>query len=213
MKRILSTAAGVAAGVVVLALAATLIGLPSLANPFSSETVVRDHAAVLESLEDLADLHSATGEFQVVIDVEERTRYVPGFLKGQRTTFLAQGSVDAVVSLEDLGDDAVIVDEDGGVTILLPPARLADPVIDHDASGVLDRDRGLVDRIGGVFGDEPTSDKGLYLEATNRLTEAAAESELRATGESNAADTVERLLREAGMEQVRVIFASPGAIT
>lgn len=212
MKTALKSLAAMAAGVVALALAATLIGLPSFGNPFSSETVVRDHAAVLDSLEEIADLHAATGEFQVVVDVEERTRFVPGFLKGERTTFLAQGAVDAVVDLDAIDDDSVIVAEDGSVTVLLPPVELGEPVIDHDASGVLDRDRGLVDRVGGVFSDQPTSDKGLYREAASRLAEAAADSELRATGEANATATVEALLREAGVDDVRVVFASPDAV-
>ena len=109
-------------------------------------------------------------------------------------------------------EDSVIVAEDGSVTVLLPPARLADPVVDHEASGVLDRDRGVLDRVGGVFSDAPTSDKDLYLEAERRLAAAAADSDLLETGQSNAAATVEQLLRDAGVERVRVIFAAPDAV-
>ena len=169
MKTALKTIVAATTAVVVLALVAAFVGLPSLGNPFASETEVRDHAAVLQSLEEIAELRAATGEYQVVVDIEERTRFVPGFLKGERTTFLAQGSVDALVDLGELDEDSVIVAEDGSVTVILPPARLADPVIDHDASGVLDRDRGVLDRVGGVFSDAPTSDKGLYREAEQRL--------------------------------------------
>lgn len=212
MKTALKTLVGAATAVVTLALVASLVGLPSFGNPFASETVARDHAAVLQSLEEIAELRAATGEYQVVVDVEERTKFVPGFLKGERTTFLAQGAVDALVDLGELDEDSFIVAEDGSVTVLLPPARLADPVVDHDASGVLDRDRGMLDRVGGVFSDAPTSDKDLYLEAERRLAAAAADSDLLETGQSNAAATVERLLREAGVEQVRVMFASPDAV-
>ncbi|MFP5321972.1 MAG: DUF4230 domain-containing protein [Acidimicrobiia bacterium] len=212
MKRLAQVTFAAIAGVVALALAATLVGLPSIGNPFSTETEVHDHAAVLDSLEEIAELHAATGEFQVVVDVEERTRFVPGFLKGERTTFLAQGAVDAYVDLDRLDADSVIVDEDGSVTVILPPARLGDPVIDHDASGVLDRDRGVLDRVGGVFSDEPTSDRQLYLEATDRLAAAAAESDLRSSGEAKAASTVEALLREAGITDVRVIVAEADAV-
>jgi len=213
MKRILSTAVGVVAGVVVLAVAATLVGLPSIGNPFASETVVRDHAAVLDSLEEIADLHAATGEYQVVVDIEERTRFVPGVLKGERTTFLAQGAVDAFVDLDQLDRDSVIIGEDGSVTVILPPARLGPPTIDHEASTVLDRDRGVLDRVGGLFSDSPTSDRELYLEAEERLAAAAADSDLLATAESKAAETVESLLRRAGVTEVRVIVAEPGAVT
>ena len=212
MKTALRTLVAATTAVVALALVAALVGLPSFGNPFSSETVVRDHAAVLDSLEEIAELRAATGEFQVVVDVEDKTRFVPSFVKGERTTFLAQGSVDALVDLGELDDDSFIIAEDGSVTVVLPPARLADPVIDHEASGVLDRDRGVVDRVGGFFSDEPTSDKDLYQEAGRRLAEAAADSELRTAGEANAADTVEQLLRDAGIEQVRVIFAEREAI-
>jgi sulfur carrier protein ThiS len=212
MKTALKTLVAATTVAVALALVAVLVGLPSFGNPFMSETEIRDHAAVLQSLEEIAELRAATGEYQVIIDIEESTRFVPGFLKGQRTTFLAQGTVDALVDLGELDDESVIVAEDGSVTVLLPPARLADPVVDHDASSVLDRDRGVMDRVGGVFSDAPTSDKGLYLEAERRLAEAAADSDLLATGEANAAATVEELLREAGIERVRVLFASPDAV-
>lgn len=212
MKTALKTIVAAITAVVVLALGAAFVGFPSFGNPFASETEVRDHAAILQSLEEIAELRAATGEYQVVIDIEENTRFVPGFLKGERTTFLAQGSVDALVDLGELDEDSVIVADDGSVTVLLPPARLADPVVDNEASGVLDRDRGVLDRVGGVFSDAPTSDKNLYREAERRLGEAAAESDLLATGQANAATTVEELLRKAGIERVRVVFASPDAV-
>lgn len=214
MKRIATFGAGALVGILALALVAGLLGLPSLlANPFRSETVVRDHAAVLDSLEEIAELHAATGEFQVVVDVEERTRFIPGFVKGERTTFLAQGAVDAYVDLGDLDEDAVIVGDDGSVTVVLPPARLGPPVIDHEASGVLDRDRGVLDRVGGLFSDAPTSERELYLRAEERLAAAAAESDLKSTGEAKAAATVEALLRDAGVTDVRVLVAEADAVT
>lgn len=212
MKTALKTIVAAITAVVVLAIGAAFVGFPSFGNPFASETEVRDHAAILQSLEEIAELRAATGEYQVVIDIEESTRFVPGFLKGERTTFLAQGSVDALVDLGELDEDSVIVADDGSVTVLLPPARLADPVVDTEASGVLDRDRGVLDRVGGVFSDAPTSDKKLYREAERRLGEAAADSDLLATGQANAGTTVEELLRKAGIERVRVIFASPDAV-
>ena len=181
-------------------------------NPFRSETVVRDHAAVLQSLEDLSDYHAATGEYQVVVDIEDRTKYVPGFLKGERTTFLAQGSVDAVVDLGGLDAESVIVSEDGSVTVLLPSATLADPAVDHEASTVLDRDRGVLDRVAGAFSDSPTSERGLYLEAESRLAEAAADSDLLAKAEENTATMLDDLLTSAGFEDVRVVFGTRGDV-
>lgn len=209
-----TTLKAVVAGLtVVLAggLALSLFGLPGIPNPFRSETVTRDHAAVLQSLEDLSQYHAASGDYQVVIDIEEKTRFVPGFLKGERTTFLAQGSVDAVVDFGSLGPDSVIVGESGNVTVLLPPARLDDPEVDHESSSVLDRDRGVLDRVGGIFSDNPTSERKLYLEAESRLGDAASESELLEKAEENTAAMIDELFTAAGFQNVRVVFRASEA--
>lgn len=187
-------------------LAVTMFGLPGLPNPFGSETVVRDHAAVLESIEDLSEYRAASGEYQVVIDIEDKTRFVPSFVKGERTTFLAQGSVDALVDLGRLGEESVIVDENGAITVILPRATLASPEIDHEASAVLDRDRGVLDRVGGVFSDSPTSDRDLFVEAEERLGEAADGSELLETAEANTTSMIEDLFGAAGFDDVRVVY-------
>lgn len=208
MKTTLNAVFAGATLVVIGAIALALFGLPGFANPFASETVVRDHAAVLQSLEDLSEYHAATGEYQVIVDIEKKTRFVPGFFKGERTTYLAQGSVDALVDLGDLGSDAVIVGEEGTVTVILPSAVLDDATVDHEASGVLDRDRGVLDRVGGVFSDSPTSDRDLLLEAEDRLAAAAADSELLATAEDNTVAMIEELFTSAGFDEVRVVFRS-----
>ncbi len=212
MRTAIRTIFTAAAAVGILAVGATFVGLPSLlTNPFTDETDVRDHDAVLASLEDLSDFHASTAEYQVVIDIEDSTRFVPSFLKGERTTFLAQGTVDGVVDLQHLSEDEVIVGEDGSVTVVLPSAHLSSPDIDHDASSVLDRDRGVLDRVGGVFSDEPTSDAELYREAEHRLTEAAAQSELLTRAEDNTRAMLEDLLSSAGVDDVRVVFESTTA--
>ena len=104
--------------------------------------------------------------------------------------------------------------EDGRtVTVVLPSATLAEPSLDHDASTVLDRDRGLLDRVGSALSDSPSSDRRLYLEAESRLAEAAAGSELQATAERNTTQMLEDLLSSAGFERVRVVFADPADAT
>ena len=213
MRSALKTLVVAAVAVVSLSIVAALVGLPGLpsfGNPLEEQTVVRDHDVVVRALDDLSEYHAATGEYQVVVDVERDTRFVPSFLKGERTTFLAQGSVDAVVDLGALDPEHVLEADDGSVTVVLPRATLADPVIDHEASGVLDRDRGLVDRIGGVFSDSPTSEEALYLEAESRLAEAASDSELLLRARTNTESMIRGLLGAAGIDHVRIVFEAPG---
>ena len=61
MKTAFKTLVAGITAVVVLALVAAFVGLPSIGNPFASETEVRDHAAILQSLEEIAVLITDDG--------------------------------------------------------------------------------------------------------------------------------------------------------
>src|SRR6266508_2073915 len=150
-------AATLAAG---LGIAVTAGWLPEIANPFGQTQVDRTGPAVLDALADLSEYHAAQGSYQVLVDVEDDTGWLPSALSGERTVLQATGSVDAVVDLSGLDADAISVSEDGsGVTITVPEAFLSEARIDPEHSRVIARDRGLLDRIGGVFSDTPTDDQ------------------------------------------------------
>jgi hypothetical protein len=201
-------AAAVAAGLGIVVAAGWL---PELLNPFASRQVDRTGPAVLDALDDLSEYHAAQGTYQVLVDVEEDTGWLPAAISGERTVLQATGSVDAVVDLSGLDADAIEVSEDGtGVTITVPEARLSEPRIDPANSRVIDRERGLLDRIGGVFSDTPTDDQDLYVTAEARLSAAAAESGLTERAEENTEAMLEELLGPLGFTQVEVVFtASP----
>ncbi len=182
--------------------------LPSLSNPFHTEEVDRTGPAVLTALADLHEFRAATGTFQVYIDIEHDARYVPDFIKGDRTLFLATGSVDAGVDFSNLDLSAVTVSADRrSVTVNLPAAHLSDPVVDPVQSRVVNRDRGLLDRLGSVFADSPTGERSLYLAAQPRLTAAAADAGLTARAQENTAAMLRQLLGALGFEDVQVNFA------
>lgn len=180
--------------------------LPDWGNPFKTEEVDRTGPAVLRALADLHEYRAATGSYQVMVDVEKDARYMPSFLKGERTLFLAQGSVDAGVDFSGLGPESVAVGPDGAVTISLPHAQLAKPVLDTAASRVVDRDRGLLDRLGSVFTDTPTGEQSLYAAAEPKLRAAANESALIAKADGNTTQMLTRLLGALGFDKVQVNF-------
>jgi hypothetical protein len=181
-----------------------------LPNPFKSETVDRSQPALLERLSDLSEYRAASAELQVLIDVEDDVRFVPSFLAGQRVTFLAGGSVDGAVDFGSLGDDAVEIDGDE-VTITLPAAEIVDVDVDPDRSYVVNRDRGVLDRIGGIFSDNPTGEQELYQLAEDKLRTAADQSALRERAERNTRKMLTALLRSLGFEKVTVVFEEPPA--
>ena len=203
--------------VLVVALAAVgfglVLGLKALrpANPLREQTVDRSTPALLKSLTDLAELHAAEGRYQVLVDVEKDTPYVPSVVKGNRTVYSATGSVDALVDLSVIGADSIRV-EGTTVHVTVPAVRLDDPALDLAQSRVLSRDRGLLDRIGSAVGDERNPDQQLLVLAQGKVGRAAAEdAQLRQRAEANARSTIAALIRSLGFTDVTVEFAAAPA--
>lgn len=201
-RLLLAVVAAAAIGV----FAGTLLGF-NLPNPFGTEKVDRSPAVLLRSIEDLSRYHAASASFQVVVDLERDVKFVPSVLAGERALFLAQGSVDGYVEFSGLGTGAIEEsDDDRSVTVTLPPATLAKPRLDTKESRVISRNRGVIDRVAGIFSDNPTSEQELYVEAEKRLGSAAAQSDLRERTEENTRTMLTGMLRGLGYEHVTVKF-------
>ena len=198
-------AAAVLGGLVVVGADRALDALPGFGAPFEERVVDRSRPALLQSLADLDDYHAAKGRFQVVVDLERDVRNVPAWVKGERTTYLAVGSVDALVDMGALSGDAVQTDGTSA-TITLPAPTLDDARLDLAESRVLDRDRGLVDRVAGAFSDDPTSEREVALVAEDRLTAAAVESDLLARAEASTRAMLTGLAGSFGYDDVTVRF-------
>lgn len=186
--------------------AGTLLGF-NLPNPFETEKVDRSPAVLLRSIEDLSRYQAASASFQVIVDLERDVKFVPSVLAGERALFLAQGSVDGYVEFSGLSTGAIEEsDDDRSVTVTLPPATLSKPRLDTKESRVISRNRGVLDRVGGIFSDNPTSEKELYIKAEERLASAAAQSDLRKRTEENTRTMLTGMLRGLGYENVTVKF-------
>lgn len=182
--------------------------IPSLSNPFKESTVDRTGPAVLKAIVDIDEYRAASGDFQVIVDLEKDTKYVPSILKGERTLFVAYGSVDATVDFSNLGPGAVTVSDDRrAATITVPRAALSPARVDASKSYVADRDRGLLDRIGSVFSDSPTSERALFKVAERTIADAAsADDGLRLRGEENTRKMLTALATSLGFTTVTVNF-------
>jgi len=180
---------------------------PSLPNPFASREVDRSQPVLLKSIEDLKVYKAASGNFQVLVDLEQSARGIPLVIKGERTLFVAAGSVDAEVDFSTIDRGAIEVSADGrSARITLPRAHLTRARIDPDRSYVFSRKRGLLDRLGSVLSDNPTSERQLYQLAEDRLEAAAAESGLVQQAERNTRAMLESMLRSLGYREVTVTF-------
>lgn len=179
---------------------------PSL-NPFQRETRDYSPPVMLQQLRDMAEFHAAQAQFQETIDVEDDVKYIPSIIAGERVQYLAVGYVDGYVDFSDIGEQAVTIDEaTNSVTIDLPAPVISEPVIDLNLSHVMNRDRGLVDRLSGAFKDNPTGEQELIQLAQAKMAAAAKESDLLARTESNTAEMLRSMVGAMGFDEVVVTF-------
>jgi hypothetical protein len=123
-------------------------------------------------------------------------------------TVEAARTADASVDFTGLDAGRVTLSTDGtSATIELPAPRVGEVWIDPEESHVLDRDRGLVERLGDALGDNPVDDSELYALAGDKLAAAAGNSDLRERAETNTRAMLTGLARSLGVDAVEVSFA------
>lgn len=201
-KKLLGGAALVA-GLIV----AGVVGFQLLHSPFT--TVTKDHSPppVLTELRDLADFHAAQAQFEVTLDLEKDVKYVPSALAGERVQFVGVGTVDAVVDFSSIGAGAVqIGDNNKTVVVTLPSAYAMEPVLDHNESHVMNRDRGLINRIAGIFNDNPTSEDTLYKAAMGKMADAAKQTDLLQRAQEHTTFVLTGMLKSMGFEKIDIAF-------
>ncbi|MYS47685.1 DUF4230 domain-containing protein [Streptomyces sp. SID8499] len=201
-------------GALVLVLAVLFAGirlavLPGIKDLFGTETHDRSGPALLRSVRDMSRYDAASGNFQVVVDLEKDAKYLPDAIRGTRTLYVGAGTVDAYVDLGSLGDKDVTVDEDRtSATLRLPHARLGTPALDADHSYAVSKQRGLLDRLGDLFSGNPNSEQAVQRLAVKHIGEAARDSGLTARAESNTTDMLQGLLKSLGFTEVHIAYGA-----
>src|SRR5689334_25093111 len=123
-RRMPGWAKAVTAVVLVLALlfaGIRLAVLPGIKDLFGTQTHDRSGPALLKSITDMSRYDAASGNFQVVVDLEKDDKYLPDAIRGTRTLYVGAGTVDAYVDLGKLGRQDVTVNGDRtSATLRLP---------------------------------------------------------------------------------------------
>ncbi|GAA2192455.1 DUF4230 domain-containing protein [Micromonospora lupini] len=202
---------GAAALAVVVLLGVQATGfLPDFRNPFAKEQTDRSQPPLLKSIQDLSRYVAAEGNFQVVVDTQNDRRNVPDFLLNERTLFVGAGSVEAYVDFTKIGEGAIVQSADGkSVEIKLPAPQLGETNLDMEKSYVFAEQRGLLNRLGDLVGNDPNRQQQVYQLAEDRITAAARDSGLAARAEANTRKMLEGLLRSLGFQQITVTYTAP----
>lgn len=184
--------------------------LPSFDNPFSDKETDRSQPVLLQSMRDLSRYVAADGTFQVIVDLQENKENIPEFLVNQRTLFVGSGSVEAYVDFSSLAEGAIVVDEAANTAkITLPAPQLSQAALDMERSYVVAEERGLLNRIGDAFADDPNQQQRVYQEAQKRISEAARSSGLDQRARDNTQKMLESLLARLGYTSITVTYANP----
>ncbi|MFE5894513.1 DUF4230 domain-containing protein [Streptomyces sp. R11] len=183
--------------------------LPGLKDLFGTETNDRSGPALLQSIQDMSRYDAASGNFQIVVDLEKDAKFLPDAIRGSRTLYVGAGTVDAYVDLGKVGEDDVTVNGDRtSATLRLPHAALGKPSLDPDRSYAVSKQRGLLDRLGDVFSDNPNSEQAVQKLAVKHIGDAAKDSELTARAETNTTGMLEGLLHSLGFKEVKVTYGA-----
>ncbi|MFF5566679.1 DUF4230 domain-containing protein [Streptomyces sp. NPDC012623] len=182
--------------------------LPGFGDLFGEETHDRTGPTLLESMQDLDRYEAASGNFQVVVDLEKDTKFLPDAIRGTRTLFVGAGTVSSYVDFGGIGEKSVQVNDDRtAATIRLPHARLGKPAMDPDRSYAVSKQRGLLDRLGDLFSDNPADERAVNQLAARHIGAAAEDSELTSRAEKNTTSMLRGLLHSLGFTQVKIVYA------
>ena len=214
-RRMPGWAKALTAVVVVLAVlfaGVRLAVLPGLRDLFGTESHDRSGPALLKSIQDMSRYDAASGNFQVVVDLEKNAKYLPDAIRGTRTLYVGAGTVEAYVDLGGIGKDDVKVDAGRTTaTLRLPHARLGRPALDADHSYAVSKQRGLLDRLGDLFSGNPNSEQAVQRLAVKHIATAAEDSGLTTRAETNTTDMLQGLLHSLGFKDVSVSYGSSGS--
>ncbi len=173
-------------------------GLLGLKIPFQTRTVDRSQPALLKSIEGLSEYHAAVGNFEIVLDVEQDVDWVPSFLAGERSLFVAAGTVDAYVDFGGFAEGDLALSDDGKtVSIRLPEPRLDKPNLDQKRTYLFSQERGVLNRINDALSTK--DQQSLYALAEDKLASAAKESELTRQAGANTRTMLTGMFDALGM--------------
>jgi hypothetical protein len=208
LGKVVTAAAGLAAVAVLLVALSAVHLLPQLRNPFGETTTITSQPVLLKSITELSRYEAASGSFQVVVDLSQRS-LLPSFLQGSETLFIGQGTDIAFVNFGQLKGPAIhISDNRTAVTVKLPPAQLEPAVLNVKQSYVYAQQQGLLNRIGDFFGGNPNSEQQVYIAAQQKIETAARHSQLLAEAERNTRAMLNGMLGSLGFKRITVTFGN-----
>lgn len=200
----------VAAVLIALVLALSTVHLlPRLRNPFAETTTDRSSPALLKSITAMSRYEAASGAFQVIVNLDQHTSWLPTFIEGSQTLFVGQGTDIAYVDFSGLKGSAIKVSKNRtAVTVRVPAARLQPATLNVRRSYVFAQQQGLLNRVGNFFSGNPNSQHQVYVLAQKKIQVAARHSGLLPQAQRNTRNMLTQMLHSLGFRKVTIVFTT-----
>lgn len=174
---------------------------PSALLPQSTPTIYPSAATVLEGVQSLSRLETASYQMEKVITAESGQGPF-GFLFGDKLLLIAYGEMIAGVDLSYIGPTDLMTTDDGTVYMRLPSAEVFVATLDNSRTYVYDRRT-------GVAGMNMQLESAARQEAERLMLQAAIETGLLEKAEENARDVLRTLLLGLGFEHIIFVKELP----
>jgi hypothetical protein len=186
-----------------------LSGVPNLATIVVTPTpVIRSGAAVIQRIQELSRLETASYTIEQVIDVRQDSNIpiVGNILASDALLLIAHGTVVAGVDLGQLDAGAVTISPDGRtISLRLPPVQIFDSHLDSSKTRVYSRDRGW------LAPDNKDLETQARQEAEQRILQAACEDGVMSRATDEAEKSLRQFLGLLDYDEVVVIPSAPAA--
>lgn len=158
--------------------------------------VVRpDPVTVIKSINDLAQLQTASYQMEKIVTAEKNTDSLLGLFE-DTLIFVAVGEVTAGIDLAKLTENDIRATSFQTVTIRLPDPEIFIATLDNENSYVADRDTGL------LANADPEMETLVRQEAQRQIEAAALEQGILDIADENAQSVLAGLLESLGFETI-----------
>jgi hypothetical protein len=183
-------------------------GVPNLATIIVTPTpVIKSGAAVIQRIQKLSRLETASYTVEQVIDVRQgQGNPVFDFFAGDNLLLIAHGTVVAGVDLSKLDAGAVTISPDGrAITLRIPPAEVFSATLNNEKTRVYSRDQRI------LAPENKDLETQARLEAERQILQAACEDGVMARATDEAAKSLKQFLGLLDYDQVVVIASAAAA--
>jgi hypothetical protein len=190
----------VAVAIVAVAVCSTAAFMIGRSPPATTTSITsRPTPNVVLAMRDLSRLETATFHMEKVIELTDEQSRLFGLVQAQdRILLVAVGDVVAGVDLSKISDSDVVVDDSGGVRVVLPPPEVLSSAIDERLTHVYGRSTDLL-------ATRKEELEGLARkEAQQQIERGARDGGILERARTSAERTVRALLASLGFRQVTV---------